>query len=101
MPKKWRNHWVFTGTEEDAVNRDRTLLTLGNLTIITQALNASIRDSDWTTKKTGQDEKGGLCKYSEGIETLSSFLDADEWNEAAIEKRADYLADKALAIWNV
>jgi len=101
MPKKWRNHWSFTGDEAAADERDRKLLTLGNLTIITQSLNASIRDSNWTTKKSGQSEKGGLQKYAEGIETLSTFLDTEVWDEAAIQKRADYLAMKALEIWSV
>lgn len=59
MPKKWRNNWVFTGDKAAADFRDRKLLTLGNLTIITQALNASIRDSDWATKKNGKGDKGG------------------------------------------
>lgn len=101
MPKKWRNHWVFSGDKVAADLRDRKLLTLGNLTIITQALNASIRDSDWKTKKSGQGDKGGLLKYADGIETLSAFLDADVWDEITIQKRAEYLSMKALEIWSV
>lgn len=101
MPKKWRNHWVFSGDKGAADLRDRKLLTLGNLTIITQALNASIRDSDWETKKSGQGDKGGLRKYADGIETLSAFLDADVWDEIAIRKRAEYLSMKALEIWSM
>jgi hypothetical protein len=101
MPKKWRNNWAKTSSEEEALKRDRTLLTLGNLAIITQALNASIQDANWPTKKAGQGDKGGLRKYSEGIETLSQFLDADGWDEASIEKRADFLADQAIVIWKI
>lgn len=101
MPKKWRNHWTFTGDKAAADFRDRKLLTLGNLTIITQALNASIRDSDWATKKSGQGDKGGLRKYAEGIETLSDYLDADVWDEAAIQGRAEYLSTKALETWGI
>lgn len=101
MPKKWRNHWTFTGDKAAADIRDRKLLTLGNLTIITQALNASIRDADWETKKTGQGDKGGLRKYAEGIETLSAYLDADVWDEAAIQGRAEYLSTKALETWGI
>lgn len=99
MPKKWRNHWAFNGTDAEAEARDRTLLTLGNLTIITQALNASIRDSDWATKKVGKGDKGGLRKYAVGIETLSAYLDLDYWDENSIKARADDLAAKALDIW--
>ena len=50
MPKKWRNKWGALD-DEAATRRDRKLLTLGNLAIITHSLNASIRDADWPTKK--------------------------------------------------
>ncbi len=101
MPKKWRNHWSFTGDRAAAEFRDRKLLTLGNLTIITQALNASIRDANWTTKKTGLGDKGGLRKYAEGIETLSPYLDTEVWDEAAIQDRAKNLSIHALETWGI
>ena len=101
MPKKWRNHWAFSGDKAAADFRDRKLLTLGNLTIITQSLNASIRDADWSTKKSGHVDKGGLRKYAEGIETLSTFLEADVWDETAIQNRATYLSTKALETWGI
>ena len=101
MPKKWRNQWAFSGDSAAADARDRKLLTLGNLTIITQALNASIRDADWPTKKTGRGDKGGLKKYAEGIETLSPYLELEVWDENGIQNRADDLADKALHVWKL
>lgn len=101
MPKKWKNHWAFSGDDLAAENRNRKLLTLGNLTIITQSLNASIRDSDWRTKKIGKGDKGGLLKYAEGIETLTEYLSLDEWNEDAIDARANDLVEHALRIWNI
>lgn len=99
MPKKWRNNWEFTGTDAEADMRDSILLTLGNLTIITQSLNASIRDADWSTKRDGQGEKGGLRKYADGIEMLSKYLSLDEWNETTIEERAEDLTQYALHCW--
>jgi uncharacterized protein with ParB-like and HNH nuclease domain len=101
MPKKWRNHWAFTGDEAAADSRDKKLLTLGNLTIITQALNASIRDADWETKKSGQADKGGLCTYAGGLETLNPYLEAEVWDEAAIQSRAGTLSEKALQTWAI
>ena len=99
MPKKWRNHWKFNGTDEQATERDRVLLTLGNLAIITQSLNASIRDSEWSVKLAGKGTKEGLKKYANGIETISKYLDYTEWNESCIKERADELANKANEIW--
>lgn len=47
------------------------LLTLGNLAIIPQALNASIRDSDWAAKKSGRGvSKPGLDACAKGLITL-------------------------------
>lgn len=100
MPKKWRNNWKHPDTQEEAIARDRKLLTLGNLAIITQSLNASIRDSDWPTKKHGRSGRNdGLVSYAGGIETLNEYLSLDEWNEAEIDKRANDLYEKALAAW--
>ena len=101
MPKKWRNHWKFSGNKTEAEFRDKKLLTIGNLAIITQPLNSSIRDADWATKKTGIGKNGGLQKYSEGFEILSQFLNLDEWDEKAIKDRADFLAKKALETWSI
>ena len=99
MPKKWRNYWEKTDTPAEAEARDRVLLTLGNLTIITQSLNASVRDADWDTKKNGKGDKGGLRKYADGIETLSEYLDREKWDEQAISDRAEFLAKKAISVW--
>ena len=59
MPKKWSNNWGSLPTQDEIIRRNRKLLTMGNLTIITQSLNSSIRDSDWKTKKEGKRDKGG------------------------------------------
>jgi len=99
MPKKWENKWNSVSTKEAKDYRNFKLKTLGNLAIITQSLNASIRDSNWPTKKRGSGNKEGLKHYSGGIETLAPYLDLDEWNENEIEKRCDFLLKKATKIW--
>ncbi len=87
--------------QEDKVKRNRKLLTLGNLTIITQSLNASLRDASWTIKLKGKGDKKGLTAYSAGLETINEYLKLDEWNEQRIEERARFLNDKAKEIWKV
>ncbi len=101
MPKRWENQWANVPMQEDKDFRNFKLKTLGNLSIITQPLNASIRDSDWKTKKLGVGKRKGLKHYSGGIETLAPYLDIQEWNEQEIEKRADFLFNKARSIWKV
>ena len=98
MPKKWRNKWG-TLDDEAATRRDRKLLTLGNLAIITHSLNASIRDADWTTKKQGKGYKDGLALCAAGLATMAGALEKESWNEGDIADRAEWLADKALEVW--
>ena len=101
MPKKWRNNWDKLSSKESEINRDRKLLTLGNLTIITQSLNSSIRDSKWEDKLKGKNKKGGLIEYSGGLKTISQFLEYPEWDEKTIEERALFLYEKAKQIWKI
>lgn len=98
MPKKWRNNWGSL-TEEGARERDKTLLTLGNLAIITSSLNSSIRDAEWPVKKAGKASKAGLVACSGGIVTMNDATDKAVWNENEINARGKWLAEQALEIW--
>lgn len=103
LPKKWRNNWDLEQRDEQkSKQRDRKLLTLGNLTIITKALNSSIRDSDWATKKSGRGNHKGLTEYAQGIETFSRYLQRDDWDESVIKERAKALAQYAINdVWSI
>ena len=101
MPKKWRNNWQPCENEEMARQRDSKLLTLGNLAIITQSLNASIRDASWETKKIGKGAKPGLNMCASGLVTLYDALNHDTWDETDISARADWLFDQASKIWKL
>ena len=100
MPKKWRNNWPACSTPLAAEKRDSILLTLGNLAIIPQSLNASIRDSDWSTKKAGKgQEKPGLTLCASGLSTLQDSLTKTDWNESEIQTRALWLYKQAQSLW--
>ena len=99
MPKKWRNNWSACATNELAKERDSKLLTLGNLAIITQSLNASIRDSDWATKKAGKKNKPGLNLCAAGLNTLNDALSKADWNEDEIDSRAHWLYEESAKLW--
>ena len=98
MPKKWRNNW---GKATDEVERDKVILTLGNLAIITQSLNASIRDGAWSTKLHGKGSKPGLKACSSGLKTMTDVLSKMNWNETEIENRSTWLLSKANSIWTI
>ena len=100
MPKKWRNNWAPCETEELAKKRDSCLLTLGNLAIIPQPLNASIRDANWTVKKAGKGTANpGLELCASGLLTIHDVLKEPEWTEEKIDARADWLFEQAKRIW--
>lgn len=93
MPKKWEQNW-----NEDNLNalakfeRNKKLLTLGNLTLITKNLNSKLRNQAW------KDKRITLQEYS-SLKITTRFLDKEEWNENTIEERANLLCEKALKIW--
>lgn len=102
MPKKWRNNWPACASDDLAKQRDSKLLTLGNLAIIPQALNASIRDSDWVTKKSGKGiNKPGLEACAKGLITLNTVLLESEWSEQCIDIRANWLFKIAKELWKI
>lgn len=99
MPKKWENNWEKPDTDEETVKRNRKLLTLGNLAIITSSLNISIRDSSWEKKKAGTEKHRGLKHFAASIETLAPYLEKPSWDEKSIEERAEWLFAESVKIW--
>jgi hypothetical protein len=99
MPKKWENNWGGIVSLEGKTNRNRKLLTLGNLAIITGSLNSSIRDANWQTKCEGKPGRPGLNIYAAGLTTLDSYLSLHNWTEAEISNRADVLYGESVRIW--
>ncbi|HLO60333.1 MAG TPA: DUF262 domain-containing protein [Bacteroidales bacterium] len=99
LPKKWERNWGKLASQEDKFERNRILLTLGNLTIIPSSLNSSISNSNWNIKKNGAGDKKGLKHYAIGLDTFSQYLTSPNWDEQTIKNRADFLYDKAKDIW--
>jgi len=104
MPQNWYTYWMPADVDDDSKNdfieeRDNIINTLGNLAIITQPLNASIRDSAWSKKKNGFSGHPGLVECASSLVTLKDVLTKMEWNESTIEERAGWLADKVESIW--
>lgn len=102
LPQKWETHWplaegatVDPVTEQKAAARRAMLLnTLGNLTLITGSLNPALSNSPWNTKRPEllKFSKLNLTQYFHGKE-------ADEWDEAAIERRTEMLFAQLVKIW--
>ena len=101
MPKKWRNHWDGCDNPEMERARDIKLLTLGNLAIIPQSLNASIRDARWKIKLSGKGRKAGLKECAAGLSTMYEVLQKKSWTEEDIMCRAEWMFEHARSLWRI
>lgn len=100
MPKKWRSNWKDITTDGELSElRDKKLLTLGNLAIISGTLNSSISNSSWIDKLEGKENKDGLRKLGSGIMTHADVIDIDVWNEEEITIRASKLYNEVVKYW--
>lgn len=72
--------------------RNAALQTFGNLTILTQALNSSVSNSEWKEKKP--------ALLTASLLPINQQLHAYElWDETKIEARSKELFERALQIW--
>ena len=84
-------HQISDETKALMEARQRSIKTLGNLTLLTEALNPSIGNGAWTAKRN---------KLGKSLLALNrSIAEVDEWDEAAIESRAASLAAVANRVW--
>jgi uncharacterized protein with ParB-like and HNH nuclease domain len=110
MPQGWIENWplpngalglTYAQLEDADVDdvaaaatrkRNSLIHSIGNMTIVSQALNSSVSNSDWTTKKP-EILKSSLLPINQQL------VDKDKWNEATIVDRSTDLFKLALSIW--
>ncbi|MCC2962958.1 DUF262 domain-containing HNH endonuclease family protein [Massilia sp. IC2-278] len=109
MPQAWAAHWPLgkddvldpvTGApdpireQKARQRRERLINTLGNLSLITGSLNPSLSNAAWA------DKRRELLKFSRlNLTRYFHEAEADDWNEAAIERRTAYLSEQVIQIW--
>ena len=105
MPQNWHEHWPLpegaAEAERDADNpdespaaarRESAVQTFGNLTLITQPLNAAVSNGPWVKKK------ADLLAAS--ILPLNLSLQSyPSWDEESIAKRSEELFRRAVQLW--
>jgi hypothetical protein len=97
MPRKWHAHWPLGGYDE--ADRDRSIHTLGNLTLLTKKLNSTQSNGPWLGA-------GGKREGLEGHDVL--FLNrellkkaGDKWTDDSIHIRTQALIEAIIEIWPV
>lgn len=110
MPQAWRAHWDGGLTPEEAATRDRLVQTIGNLTVITKRLNASLSNRPWRDGEAEGLSEGG--RVGAGKRSLLSdysllvlnkeIVDGhpQEWDESAIRARSQALVQRVCEIWS-
>ena len=101
MPQRWGQHWPLSD-EISAADRDKLVHTLGNLTLVSKALNPSMSNAAWSGPR---GKRAELDKYSSIKITADVIKLADandgEWDEMLIQERTANLIDDILKIWPV
>lgn len=101
MPQSWAEHWPLPPSSADnptspdpspSATRDALIQTFGNLTLLTQPLNASVSNGPFEAKR--------AAILSQSLLRLNThFLHTDTWDEHAIRQRGETLFALALQLW--
>lgn len=111
MPQGWRTHWDTQPKldRDAAAERDRRVNSLGNLTLVTQALNGSLSNRPWTDSEAASLLEGGrpglgkrslLDQFSLLVvnkEILANHPVA--WTDDDIEARSVQMVKTLCAVW--
>lgn len=95
MPQEWSHHWPLAeGVDPLAAEAERNALlhVIGNLTVVTSPLNASLSNSPWQAKRVALSDHSLLLLNSE-------LAKRDSWDDRAICERSAALAREICAIW--
>ena len=82
------------GLELAAVERDRLVHTIGNLTLVNDHLNPDLSNGPWNKKREGLGKHSVLFLNKELLDEST----VDRWNEATILERGERLAQLAAQI---
>lgn len=102
MPQKWKKHWPLPSDlspeerqEAEAVRNTRIHF-LGNLTLVTPAHNSALSHAAWSGKQKELNLHSKLLLNGRLIDGYPDVFD-----EAAIDARGAFLADRIIGIWEV
>ena len=102
MPQGWEENWPLCGIDGKFLEGDQLELAttqrsthvhrLGNLTIVTHPLNASLSNSAWPTKRRTLNAHSKLLLNAR-------LAERESWDEKDIDAHGAWLADLLVSIW--
>lgn len=97
-PQDWERHWKddlsFGDSDEDRQRLNRLVHRIGNLTLVTRALNPKLGNRAWKYK--------AELLAADNLEMnrrLLNDVDGATWNESEINRRSQTMADYVNKIW--
>ena len=112
MPRGWRTYWGADIQEDTdlAAKRDVLVDTLGNLTLVTKKLNATLSNRPWRDEDAavvaGTGKQAGIGKRSLLNQYSILILNKDivephphSWTEDDIRDRAKQLTEAVISLW--
>lgn len=97
-PQEWERHWKaglnFGDSDEDRQRLSRLVHRIGNLTLVTRALNPKLGNRPWHHKA-----KLLRADNLEMNRRLLNDIDGETWNEREINRRSQIMADYVNEIW--
>ena len=97
MPQKWRKHWPADLTEEGEAARNQAIQQLGNLTIVTQALNSKVSNGPWRAKRDHFLNSDDVLITKDGLNWRAVM----PGTRPKIAARTDQMIAQILRIWPV
>ncbi|KDA06871.1 hypothetical protein DC31_07825 [Microbacterium sp. CH12i] len=96
MPQSWQRNWAIESAEESA-ERDQAVQRLGNLTLVTQALNSKVSNGAWEVKRAHFRGINDVLLTGEAL----ALAGEDTWSERQIAARTERLIESIVMIWPV
>ena len=100
MPKDWKAFWPLEEDSKEALDsRTYHIGLLGNKTLLAKGLNKSIKNREYSIKKTGiSDSNLGYNHYAVGLKTFD-FASYNNWTEETIDNRLQSLLEQIKIVW--
>lgn len=96
MPQNWSKNWLAELSDSEQAERGRLIQSLGNLTLVTQALNSKLSNEAWAVKRAALQKVGDVLLTNEVVNGAPVV-----WDEETIRIRTRKLIEDLITIWPV
>lgn len=101
LPQQWQDNWPLphdVSEDQATVAREAHVHRLGNLTLVTQPLNAALSNSSWDGQNGGPSKRAALAAASVLL-INQQLVQHQAWDEQRIDARGIELAERILRTW--